>query len=566
MKIVGRYQIQARIGQGAVANVYRAYDPSINRVLAIKVLRREYCRNPEFTSRFLREARAAGALSHPNIVTIYDVGEIEGFPYIAMELLDGAPLDKVAQQTGRFPIDNVIAIGCQLASALQYAHGAGVVHRDIKPSNIILSRDGRSIKILDFGIARVADINSTAGEEVLKTHVGQVLGTPRYMSPEQALGRPLDGRSDLFSVGVLLYELITGKPAFNGSSAATLALQITQLEPAPIDVTPECPRGLKFVVGKLLAKRPEQRFATGAALLDALKRERAALENAKTIGVRKLTSSLRGAIAITAATALICALGIATVLDRQYRAMERVAVTSGASIASFVASNTALTAAENAVLPEEESDWLPVQAFIATASADPNVTQMQIADHRGVIRAASNPELIGALYLEPRGRRVASNAANISVTSVRGSTGAESFRFAQPITYAGRTVGLVDVSVRKTELQGAALLSLALLGGLGALIVALVAFLSVLASRWVLAPVRTLKAALQDAADGNSDFRISHTRNDEFGDLFDGFNALMDAAAQPLLPGRPRPNMEATMIAAPPVAVVPPPNREGAAA
>ncbi|RYG24020.1 MAG: serine/threonine protein kinase, partial [Burkholderiales bacterium] len=219
MKMVGRYQIRSRIGQGAMANVYRAYDPEIQRELAIKVLNQQFRRDPECVSRFLREARAAGSLSHPNIVTIYDVGEANSFPYIAMELLTGKPLDTVMQVSGAFAVGDVLNIGGQLADALTYAHGFGIVHRDIKPSNIMLSQDGRTPKILDFGIARVseagADSNAT---RLMHTQVGQVMGTPRYMSPEQALGRPLDGRSDLFSLGVVLYEMITGKPAFDGAS------------------------------------------------------------------------------------------------------------------------------------------------------------------------------------------------------------------------------------------------------------------------------------------------------------------------------------------------------------
>ena len=562
MKVVGRYQIQARIGQGAMANVYRAYDPSINRVLAIKVLKREYCRSPEFTTRFLREARAAGALSHPNIVTIYDVGEIEGFPYIAMELLDGEPLDKAAQRKGQFAPADVLAIGKQLADALRYAHGLGVVHRDIKPSNIMLAPDGRSIKILDFGIARLSDAEAV-GEQMSMTQVGQVLGTPRYMSPEQALGRALDGRSDLFSVGALLYELITGKPAFTGASAATLALQITQLDPQPIEV--ECPKGLKFIVAKLLSKRPEQRFATGAALLEALQRESAALEAAAAADRRRLSLPMRAALVISAVTALALTVGIGAVLDKQYAAMERVAITSGSSIVSFVASNAALTAAENAMLPADQRDWLPVQAFISTASTDRNVTQMVVADHDGVIRAASDPDMIGARYFEPQGRRVVRDASGISVTSVRASDGTRSFRFARPILYADRQVGLVDISVRKTELDSAAMLSRSLLIGLGLLIVSLVTVLAVIAARYVLKPVRALKTALTDAANGNLDFRVSHKRGDEFGDLFEAFNALMDTVSASPAPTQAPLNLDATMIAPPTVVPAKPQGKEAAA-
>jgi eukaryotic-like serine/threonine-protein kinase len=536
VRIVGRYQIQARIGQGAMANVYRAFDPDINRVLAIKVLKREYCQNPQFASRFLREARAAGALSHPNIVTIYDVGEIEGFPYIAMELLEGQPLDAVAQRIGRFPIADVIEIGCQLADALRYAHEQGVVHRDIKPSNIVLGKDGRSVKILDFGIARLEQSAAEEQAEVLKTQIGQVVGTPRYMSPEQALGRELDGRSDLFSVGVLLYELITGRPAFDGSSAATLALQITQKDPSPIDA-PDCPRGLQFVVDKLLAKRPEKRFASGALLLEALQREKQAYAAMLSEGgKRRLPLPAKLALGTTAITAVVLAIGVSVVIDRQYEAMERVALASGSSIVSFVAANAALSAAENVARPAAERDWLPTQAFVSSASADPNVAQMLVVDHEGVIRAASSADLVGARYIPPTGQRLVRDRPNISVTTVRSSGGARSFRFARPIEYAGHQVGLVDVSVRRTELESAALLTMVLLLGLVAVMLAVVAALTIGAAQLLLRPLRRLKSAFQDAADGNLDFRISHGQRDEFGDLFDAFNSFV-ASVQARLEG-----------------------------
>lgn len=528
MKIVGRYQIQARIGQGAMANVYRAYDPGINRVLAIKVLKREYTRNPQFTERFLREARAAGALSHPNIVTIYDVGEIEGFPYIAMELLEGEALDTAAERQGRFAAADVVEIGCQLADALRYAHAQGVIHRDIKPSNIMLGKDGRSIKLLDFGIARVEQCAETQAAAAVRTQIGQVVGTPRYMSPEQALGRELDGRSDLFSVGAVLYELITGRAAFNGASAATLALQITQQDPAPIDVVPECPRGLRFIIEKLLAKRPEKRFAHGDALYEALRRERGVQEQVEAEGKRRrLPLPTKMALLATGVMAVVLTIGIGIVLDRQYAAMERVALASGSSIVTFIASNAALNAAENIALAPEERDWVPTQAFVMSASADPAVTQMLVADHDGVIQAASSADLVGARYMTPSGRRVVADRPDVSVTTMRSSDGSRSFRFTRPIEYAGRQVGVVEVSVRRTELDAAATLTRFMLIGLGLLTLALVAVLTAFGARLLMQPMRRLRAALHDAAAGDLDFRISHQRRDEFADLFESFNALM---------------------------------------
>lgn len=527
MKLVGRYQLRSRIGQGAMANVYRAYDPEIQRELAIKVLNQQFRRDPECVSRFLQEARAAGSLSHPNIVTIYDVGEVEGFPYIAMELLNGQPLDVVMRDRGAFDIADVLNIGVQLSDALSYAHKLGIVHRDIKPSNVMLSQDGKTPKILDFGIARVSEAAGDANAtRLMHTQVGQVLGTPRYMSPEQALGRQLDGRSDLFSLGVVLYEMITGKPAFNGASIATLALQITSQPHQPIAVMPECPRGLRFIVDKMLAKLPEKRFTDCAQATEALRREAAGWATATSEAkVRRLPLHLRFMLLATGCVAVVLSLGIALVLDQQYRAMERVALTSGSSIASFVSSNVALHMVENSARAPEEADWLPVEAFVKTASADANITEMLIADRKGVIRAAANPALIGKTYASGR-RDAIDRDLGVAFTSTREVSGEEAFHFTRPILYAGKEVGQIEVGVRKNELLEAAGFTRLLLVVLGAIMMAVVIGLSFMAGRLVLAPVRRLNTALKDAANGNLDFRISHGRRDEFGDLFDNFNKL----------------------------------------
>lgn len=529
LNLVGRYEVQARIGEGAMADVYRAYDPSINRVLAIKVLKAEFRQNRHYAARFLREAKAAGALSHPNIVTIYDVGEVDGYPYIAMELLDGEPLDKAAQRIGQFPVEDVLAIGSQLGEALKYAHGVGVVHRDIKPSNIMLASDGRSIKILDFGIARVAEADTEA--ETLKTQIGQVVGTPRYMSPEQALGGAVDGRSDLFSSGVVLYELITGQRAFAGKSAATLALQITQHDPRPIgELAPDCPRGLEFIIGKLLAKKPEKRFAHGGELAAALRKEQdayAAVIAETDRGHRNLPLQARLTLVMAAITSVVLLAAVGLVLNRQDKAMQEMVLTSGTAITSFVASNAALTAADNAGLPAEERDWAPVEAFVRAAATDPNVRAITVVDADGLVRASSDAARIGQIYEGPRGEEPVRKSAEATVTSTALTSGEGAFRFVRPINYAGRSFGLVDVSISKRELEAASSLSLWLLIGLSAVVLGVVAAASYAAARQVAAPIRRLKAAFADAAKGDLDFRISHNRKDEFGELFDGFNRFV---------------------------------------
>jgi|GEM_PF-1962915 len=263
---IDRYQILDELGQGAMATVYKAYDPRINRELAIKVLRPEHTVNAEFLSRFLRETRAVGKLNHPNIIKIYDVGEYENQPYIAMELLTGQFLDQFMDSGQRFSVEEVIDIAKQLSSALDCAHSKGVIHRDIKPANIAWSEKNKRIILTDFGIARIENIEATQS-----TLVGQVLGTPKYMSPEQILGKHIDGRTDLFSLGVVLYQLVTGQKPFSGDTLASLTFQITQQDPPPVEqYAPDTPRALVQIIHKLLRKSPDERFSDAKALLEAL--------------------------------------------------------------------------------------------------------------------------------------------------------------------------------------------------------------------------------------------------------------------------------------------------------
>ncbi len=213
---VGRYLIKDRLGSGGMATVFRAHDPTIARDVAIKFLHPSLCGDDECRMRFLREARAAGGLSHPHIVVVHDVGEVGGRPSMAMELVDGETLSELLQRRKQLLPREAATIALQLAEALDYAHVRGVVHRDITPGNIVLPPGGGGVKVADFGIADIEE----AGDD--STQVGAVMGSPRYMSPEQTRGDKVDGRSDLFSVGLLMYQMLSGqRPAASGLSAAT---------------------------------------------------------------------------------------------------------------------------------------------------------------------------------------------------------------------------------------------------------------------------------------------------------------------------------------------------------
>ncbi|WP_375420857.1 protein kinase [uncultured Sphingomonas sp.] len=553
MTMLGRYRIEGRLGEGAMADVFRAHDPGIGRTVAIKVLKPEYGRNAELGERFLREARAAGALNHPNIATIYDVGEADGVAYIAMELVEGQPLDQLIQSQGRLPYERVLTIGQQLASALDYAHRAGIVHRDVKPSNILLTADGRTAKLLDFGVARIGDLDPGGSEQQLaQTQAGQMIGTPRYMSPEQALGIAVDRRSDLFSLGVVLYEMITGKVAFPGVGLATLAIQIAQERVEPIDRSAsDCPPGLRFIIDKLLAKKPDQRFADGDALLKALTRELAATVEAS-VQRRGLSLRVKLPLMLVTLTAAALAASVTMMLARERLTLEHMAIVSGSSIAAFVTGNSAVLAADNAGLAPADQDWTSLQAFVTTAARDQGIRDLVVADTGGIVRAASDLRLIGRAYRAASGEAPMDvDAGGVTAAADRGK--GPGLRFVRPIRYAGAEFGKVDLVIRRTALDAAIANARLLLILLSLVVMGVVMVVGYLSGAMVARPLARLRLALDEAAQSDFALRISHRRRDEFGGVFDAFNRAA-AAVEPHLGGtgaKTEASMKATQIAPP---------------
>ena len=264
---VGRYEILEELGQGAMGIVYKARDPKINRMLAIKTIRFsdefEAEKIREIKERFMREAEIAGKLAHPSIVAVYDVGEDYELTYMAMEYLEGESLLKFCRKGSLLPLRKALYIVSETAFALDYAHKQGVIHRDVKPANIMLLKDGQ-IKVTDFGIAKAVSSSQTKS--------GIVLGTPNYMSPEQINGHPIDGRSDIFSLAVVFFELLTGQIPFHGKNLTNLFYQITQTKhPSPREINPKVPKPVEQILNKALAKDPAQRFSTGADMAKYLK-------------------------------------------------------------------------------------------------------------------------------------------------------------------------------------------------------------------------------------------------------------------------------------------------------
>jgi serine/threonine-protein kinase len=518
-KTIGRYEIKEMIGEGAMAKVYRAYDPEIDRSVAFKILKEDHCVDEEYLSRFVREAKAAGALSHSGIVTVYDVGKLEKSPYIMMELLDGRDLGEVLKDSKTLPLKQTLIIALQLAKALDYAHKSGIVHRDIKPDNIIVLPDGESIKVADFGIARMNE-----SEEAQKTQVGSVLGTPRYMSPEQALGDSVDGRSDLFSVGTIMYEMLSGNKAFDASNMATLMIQIAQKQPEPIkNLCPDLPAGVRQIIQKLLQKSPDKRFQTGTQLAAALGKELNSLydQQVEQKKHKYIPLKIRWTLSVGAIVGLVSFISINIVFNMQSSAMTKQAVDSGASFAKFISTETAI--------PILSEDWITLDTFIGDAANRDTFSYLIVTDRAGVVRGASDSSLVGKAYQPNENAELISQTEDVYTTSSETDDGRKMFNIKTPILFQSTEVGQIILGLSQDGLDEVKSITGWLMFILALITTSSVAVVMFIFGGLIARPFKVLNQSLKGFAAGNLDTRISLTRNDEIGEVFDGFNAMAAA-------------------------------------
>ena len=373
MEKLGRYQLMEIIGEGAMARVYKAFDPEINRSIAVKLLKPQLANDDQYRVRFLREARGAGILSHPNIVTIYDVGVDGDKPYIAEELVDGMTLADMMRSERKISPAEIVDIGIQLARALDYAHKRGIIHRDVKPGNIMLVANTTTVKVADFGICRI-DAGDSA-ELTQHTALGDVLGTPNYMSPEQVMGQKVDARSDLYSAGVVLYKLLTGSLPFEGDSIITVAVKIAQTEAPNIEkLRGDVPLALRRVVERALRKQPDKRFQTGeemAQALSAVARELVEAEERRIAG-RRIPIGVRWALIMATLVALTMSATATILYQRQYQAMMDQVMGYGESLAKFMATQSAV--------PLLAEDWAAIDVFIQETMSRQSFPYVQVVD------------------------------------------------------------------------------------------------------------------------------------------------------------------------------------------
>lgn len=402
---LGPYEIVAPVGAGGMGEVYRARDVRLDRIVAIKVLSPEVAADDLYRHRFEREARAASALSHPNIAQVYDVGEQDGTHFIAMEYVEGQNLRELVTH-GRLEMDRIVDLGLQMASALEEAHGRGVIHRDIKSANVVVTPKGQA-KVLDFGLARrthePSDAHGIDQSTEIRTQVGVVMGTVPYMSPEQALGKELDARTDLFSLGVVLYELATGRLPFRGDTTTQTIDQICHATPAPLgELREDAPAELERIVGKCLEKHRDCRYTTAHELgvdLRNLLRDRASAERLPAVPARNPRGRAFALRAAAVAVVLLIAAAVA------YRAMTR-----GTSIGSI------------AVLPFANTTGDPGVEYLSDGISESLIDKLSTLPGLRVISRTSAFAFKGRT-VEPQeiGKKLGVDALLVGTLSQRGS-------------------------------------------------------------------------------------------------------------------------------------------------
>lgn len=501
---VGRYRVEGILGEGATAVVYAGFDPDIQRKVAIKCLHRDIAADPAYRQRFLVEARAAGHLTHPHIVTVFDVGETgDGRSYIAMERLSGETLAGKVSREGFPPLPAIIDLIGQLAAALDYAHERGVLHHDIKPENIMLADGWSYAKLSDFGISERRASPRDGGRR--PTEIG---GTPAYMAPERLRGEHSDARSDLFSLGVVLYWLLTGKLPWPeiGNIQQLARKRLRSPRPAIRPRDPATPSMLISIARTLLAPAAESRYQRGAEIIDDLRlaAREYEREREKPLANRIISLRLRWASGLGAILSLVLVLGLAAIYAKQHVAVTSLALDFGSSMGRMVAGESA----ENLLL----GDHAATRALVTDISRNRQIHYLAIADRSGEIIASTHKDEVGGKLAAAAGQ-------------------ADMLLFDVPIHYQDKTVGNLRLGVSNAELRAAQKTTLWVI----ALVLVLTLAAVVGAAYWLFRrPLMMLDLfgdALLRVARGDFGHRIRLARRDEFGRLFATFN-LMNSTLQ----------------------------------
>jgi serine/threonine-protein kinase len=510
MERIGRYQVERELGRGTMSIVYKAFDPRIDRYLAVKVLREKFARDVTSRKRFLREARSAGGLGHPNIVTVFDVGQIDGLPFMAMELLEGDTLDDRLAEPGALSVEEVLEIAIQLSSALSYAHERGVIHRDVKPANIYFDAGTGMAKLLDFGIAGVSSQDSSASGER-----GLIAGTPAYMAPEQISGEGQDARCDLYSLGVVLYRLLAGRLPFDEANLSEQMARVVRDPPPPLEpIHAATPVELIELTHRLLAKKPAARYNSAEDVLDELQDIRASMNRGLLSSARQQSAFWRWPLAVATLVAVVLVLGLSHVYRSQNAAMASATFGFGEGLASVVAREIA----EPLLL----EDSTALGNLVSDFGSNSQVLYLHITDRSDTIQSSTN------LFLQDEAVPVLPNAVvrrdETSIRVLQAEDG--NLEFQVPIRFQARRIGEVYLGLDGSELSAAARGTLSLM-----VFVFLIAMLVILVSIAILVRhqrrlIERVSWGLRRMGQGQFDFRLEGHRRDEFGHLYRRFNDM----------------------------------------
>lgn len=511
MERIGRYEIVCELGRGSMSIVYEGFDGRIDRHLAIKVLRSRLASDVSARQRFLREARAAGGLSHPNIVTVFDVGQAETKPYLVMELLSGGTLDDWLQpdRQARLNIGNILDIMAQIARALDYAHRHGVIHRDIKPANVHLDPASCRIKMMDFGIAAIE------GGKPSGLADDKISGTPSHMAPELIHGQIADERSDLYALGVVLYQLLSGRLPFSGRDCTAVLRQAAEHDTLPLHpIRPETPRELIDLTERLMALEPASRPANARQVAEEIEeiidgRRRGILRT-----MRKGVRTWRSPALIGSVVGLVMVFGMSYIYSSQQQAMAAASYGFGDALVSLVAQETA-----EALILE---DATALAVLVSDFAVNPGVIHLHVSDADGVVQASTNPYLKGETVPSPIGSAIVRPRTGIELHRGENSL----LEFSVPVRFQARRVGEVRLALDGSGLQRSARATLTMLA-----MVFVAAMIAVLLGLWWIIRrhqigLSRLAWGLKRLQRGQYDFRFDDELRDDAAPTMREFNRL----------------------------------------
>ena len=511
MDQLGRYEIQEMIGEGAMSQVYKAYDPKLQRTLAIKVLKPEYVEDKERLQFFLNEVHVTGKLNHQNIVQIFDVGDVDAVPFIVMEYVECQSLDDWMRMQEDISLEQIIDIISQLSQALEYAHGKNIVHRDIKPSNVLIEPNGH-VRLTDFGVAYLHD-HTEAGEGET------IVGTPFYMSPEQLAGNKPDLRSDLYSLGVLFYQMVFGTLPYEASSIRDLVELIQKSE---VDLTTsKCPHAVKKVIRRLLHKKPSFRYPNAHELTKQLEAVSVELSTRDPKWSEKITSTWRYTAIVATGLSAVLIILLALTLNDLSSSLSNVLGNYGRMLVQ--------QAKDQVDEPLLLGDDLALAVTAEKLSNNDQIQYLYVTDHESVIKASSKPETVGETYRPPLELQTVEQDENFNLFQIqRDDSGNRIYHMTSSIKFNGKEIGNVVMGLSTqsvTDVWVRTAWALALFIVLACLIITAVVYGL---CRFFTQQFNQLGQALQNLYVGNYYTRLHVDRIDEIGFAKRQFNELAE--------------------------------------